>query len=346
MRALLAQLPLHRLSRFWSKTTRWIVTLLVIITLVIWSSYYGLHCRLPEEGSAPNLYANQTDDNLQRTFLKAINGAMRSIHLYIYALSDNRLIDALKKKENEGISVKVFHDESTEQVGLRTLSDTTPIKMGGLMHKKILIIDEETVWIGSANFTTASLRLHDNLVIGAICRELADTILAGKSHHHFTIGGQMAEFWSFPEAAAEGLDRLISLINEANHTIRVGMFTWTHPKITESIMNAAKRGIRVEVVVDRAQTNGANKKSVDKLIDSPVHVRINRGSELFHHKFVIIDDRFLINGSANWTKSAFGRNADCFLILHELEKPQQKKLQRLWHVIRATSDRALPIRLN
>ena len=325
-----------------SKIFQWTATLLIIVFFVVWSSFYGLHCCLPEAGATPTLYANQTDDNLQRTFLKAIDSAESSITLYIYSLSDNRIITALQQKENEGVLVKVLHDTTTYQKGFSKLSNTVAIKMRGLMHKKILIIDERTVWIGSANFTTASLKLHDNLVIGSVSPELAATIVAEKQHHHFTIGGQMTEFWSFPESAKDGLDRLITLIGEATTSIRVGMFTWTHPDITDAIIAAALRGVDVEAVVDRAQTNGTNKKSVARLVDSPVKVRINRGSELFHHKFVILDDHTLINGSANWTKSAFGRNGDCFLILHDLEEGQQKKLHRLWHVIRSTSDAKLP----
>ncbi len=325
------------------KIFRWIVTLLIILFLLVWSSYYGLHCSLPEAEHSPTLYANQVDDNLQRIFLKAIDSAESSITLYIYSISDVRIIQALQRKKREGVSIKVLYDPSAQKASFAKLSEsveTLPIKMRGLMHKKILIIDERSVWIGSANFTTESLRLHDNLVVGAVSPELAATILADKQHHHFTIGDQMTEFWSFPESAKEGLDRLITLINEATLSIRVGMFTWTHPDITQAVIEAAQRGVKVEVVVDRAQTNGVNKKAVAALLASPIEVRVNRGNELFHHKFAIIDDTILVNGSANWTRSAFGRNGDCFLILHNLERKQQKKLHRLWHIIRSTSDLA------
>ena len=305
--------------------------------LGVWSSFYGLHCCLPSQSSSPELYANQTDDNLQRTFVKAIGDAHHSITLYIYSLTDEKILDALLQKEQEGIAVKVFYDPSTKSSAIAKLANATEIKARGLMHKKILVVDEETVWIGSANFTSASLKLHDNLVVGSVSPELAATILANKQHHHFTLGGQLAEFWSFPESAEEGLERLITLINEAITSIFVGMFTWTHPQVTDAILAAASRGVNVQVALDRGQSKGTNKKEVLRMINSPVEVRLNRGSELFHHKFVIIDNTTLINGSANWTKSAFGRNHDCFIILHNLEEKQLRKLERLWHVIRSTT---------
>ena len=52
----------------------------------------------------------------------------------------------------------------------------------------------------------------------------------------------------------------------------------------------------------------------------------------------MVDEKILVNGSANWTRSAFSRNGDCFLILHDLDDEQRKKMKKLWHVIRSTSD--------
>ncbi|MCP5469909.1 MAG: phosphatidylserine/phosphatidylglycerophosphate/cardiolipin synthase family protein [Chlamydiales bacterium] len=324
-----------------NKVVKWIAVILFGLIFLVWSSFYGLHCTLPTEGSSPQLFANQVDDNLQRTFIRAIGEAKESVTLIIYSLTDSRIIRALEQKKSEGIEVKVIHDPTTSQKGFMQLSqtvETNPLKMRGLMHRKILIIDKESVWIGSANFTTESLKMHSNLVVGSVSPELAETILANKQHHHFTIGGQMAEFWTLPESNKEGLERLLELIHSAEISIQVGMFTWTHPQITEAVIAAAKRGVNVEVVLDRTQAQGASKKSLAELQNSAVNVRINRGNELFHHKFLVIDKHTLVNGSANWTRGAFSRNSDCFLILHNLNEEQTKKMRRLWHIIRATSD--------
>ena len=34
------------------------------------------------------------------------------------------------------------------------------------MHRKVLLVDGEEVWLGSANMTRDSLRMHGNLMVG------------------------------------------------------------------------------------------------------------------------------------------------------------------------------------
>ncbi|MCH9704473.1 MAG: hypothetical protein K0U13_06770, partial [Chlamydiae bacterium] len=254
------------------------------------------------------------------------------ILLYIYSLTDKRLIAALEKKRDEGVEVTVFYDPSATKKAVGFA-----LSMRGLMHRKLLVIDKRAVYIGSANWTPYSLRMHDNLVVGVQNEELAETIGLGNLHSHFTLAGQLAEFWMLPEQSDEALDRLVWLLGEAEQSIRVGMFTWTHPRITDAVIGAARRGVKVEVALDCPQSKRVNLKSIEKMQNAPIEVRLNRGYEVFHHKFVWIDEKILISGSANWTRSAFGRNGECFLILHDLDNVQLKKMRRLWHIIRSTT---------
>ena len=59
--------------------------------------------------------------------------------------------------------------------------------------------------------------------------------------------------------------------------------------------------------------------------------------QLLHHKFILIDDQTLLVGSANWTKAAFYKNSDCFLILHNLTDDQKTFMNRLWTRLEAES---------
>lgn len=51
-----------------------------------------------------------------------------------------------------------------------------------------------------------------------------------------------------------------------------------------------------------------------------------------HHKFVIIDDKILISGSINWTKSAFFGNFENVLVTNEtaIVKPFIDEFERIW----------------
>ncbi len=249
----------------------------------------------------------------------------------------------LKEKADAGIDATVIHYPSTPQFGFQKLGEKVhciPRNGNGLMHQKILVIDQEKIWLGSANFTTQSLRVDANLVIGVGSPALAETIAQrSASHpHHFSVGGQQLEFWSLPEDKNEALARITTLLDTAEKTIRVAMFTWTHPELTDAIIRAHRRHVSVEVVMDAHQAQGVCEKSFKELKKAGIPLRMNAGSELLHHKFAYIDGRILINGSANWTKAAFSKNDDCFLILHDLCESQVKKMEQIWHAIRATSN--------
>lgn len=322
-----------------------------LATLFLFSCFTFLSSKveLPHRGEVAKLYANQCEDDLRRIYLAAINQAKESIVLIIYSLTDEYIIDALKKKADLGIPVSVVHDAKTKQYGFKRLGNKISryTKEGsGLMHQKILIIDKTRVYLGSANLTSSSLRVHDNLILGCYSKTLAKAILGRhpyingdiESHRHdCTIGGQRIEFWSFPEEGHEGLEYLIQCINGAARSIKIAMFTWTHPLLTDACIEAKKRGVDVEVVMDHNQGMGVGKKCTEKLIKEHVPLFFSK-SELCHHKMAIIDDSLLILGSANWTQAAFTRNDDCFVLLHKLTKEQSKKLSTLWRVIRCNRD--------
>ena len=313
------------------KISRWLFSLVVFLLLFYLTEEKALEDVQP--GAPPVLYSNVCHDNLEKLFVEGIQSAERDILLIIYSLNDAKLIQALNAQAAKGIVVKVVHDTSTPSTGFQKLSskiDIQGVKRSGLMHQKILVVDHEKVWIGSANMTTESLKLHDNLVVGLINKRLAHAIEVHKSHIQLNIGGQKVEYWEFPQKAKEGLARLIQLIDEAQISVRVAMFTWTHTDLTDAIKRAHQRGLKVEVVIDSGQAKGVCQKTVNALKRAKIDLHLSSGLGLLHHKFAWIDEKILVNGSANWTLSAFSRNCDCFLILHSLTPSQNEKMHTLW----------------
>lgn len=314
-----------------TKLVRWlfsIATLLLLFYLNETQSLEEIHT-----GEPPVLYSSICRDNLEDLFLEAITGAERSILLVIYSLSDTKLIQALNKKADKDVCVKVIHDLTTPHYGFQKLSpkvEKQGVKLSGLMHRKILVVDGEKVWLGSANWTTESLKVHDNLVIGVVDPLLAQTIEQEEPFSHFALGGQQVEFWSLPQKGKEGLKRVVEAIDQAKKSIRVAMFTWTHAELTQAIIHAQTRGVSVEIFLDRGQARGVSHATLEKLVQARIPVRLSSGQGLLHHKFVWIDEELLINGSANWTVAAFTKNHDCFLILYPLTQSQNAKMQELW----------------
>lgn len=303
----------------------------------------------PHENDKPaELYANQTRDDLRQVFLQGINESNQCITLIIYTLSDPVIIKALKGKAENGINVQVICDAKASPKISQKLGPKVKIHKHiskGLMHQKILVVDKYKTWIGSANMTSESLRMHGNLItvfnspeMASVITEKAEKTLFPKdltfleNHHEFFIGGQRVELCFFPEDSY-GVDRLTQLIRSAQKTIRIAMFTWTRTDLAQEVTDANQRGVKAEVVVDYHSGKGASSKIVQFLLQKNIPVCLSQGNGLLHHKFMYIDNKILVNGSANWTKAAFTKNEDCYIILHDLTEQQKEFLERLWKVI-------------
>lgn len=318
---------------------------------LFWISDTLTAVRLPSSNEPAEFYANQLQDDLRNTTLAAIKEAKQSILLIIYSLTDDGVITCLREKSIEGVDVRVICDaKASPNVVSRLGSKVNVIRRMtiGLMHQKILVIDEAKVWIGSANMTGESLRFHGNLIAAMHCPEMAAHIKAKAQtmneydqgpcfpHREFSIGGQKVELWFFPDDK-HGVQRLVELIRTAKKTIRVAMFTWTRSDLAKEIIAAKQRGIDTQVVIDNQQGKGAGAAIVKQLFKAGVPVGLSQGSALLHHKFLYIDGEILVNGSANWTKAAFTKNDDCFIIIQNLTKKQKMHLDGLWKVISSES---------
>lgn len=313
--------------------TFWIINSLIPVTL-------------PSSAEPIRFYATQTGDDLQRIFSSSIQRSKHSILLIVYSLSDAQIIHLLRQKAEEGIDVQVICDAKTSSNSLlkRLGPKVKTLRWKGkpLMHQKMLVVDQEEVWIGSANFTSESLRFHSNLVTAMISPTLAQLIqkkamqLQGKMISCCggadQIAEQKIELSFFPDER-RGPECIKKLLDTAQKSIRVAMFTWTRHDFAESVIAAKKRGVKVEVVIDHCAGKGAGSKIVEYLRRGGIPVRLSQGTGLLHHKLLYIDGKTLLHGSANWTEAAFTKNEDCFIILHNLTEAQRIDLDRLWEAM-------------
>lgn len=308
---------------------------------------------LPSSNDPPLLYSNLGQDDLLLTFTGAIQQARKSVLLIIYSLSDPKIIAALKDKALQGVDVKVICDGHASSSAANKLGPNIAVlkRYGdGLMHLKILVVDGEQTWIGSANMTTESLKMHANLVTAFQDPSLAACVITkaelmpqdGRSGtvptQKFSIGGQEVELWFLPDNP-DAPEKIKELISSAKKTIRAALFTWTRLDFAQEILKASLRGVKVEIVIDRYAGNGSSAKVAKFLKENGIPTYFNQGNGLLHHKFLYIDNHTLLNGSANWTKAAFKRNDDCFIVLHNLSEKQQTQMETLWNIMRQESVR-------
>jgi cardiolipin synthase A/B len=310
-----------------------------LLSLLLLAALYCVLIRAALDPPLPNpitFYSNQNRDDLRLVLKKIFAMARSSIDITMYAATDEELLQKLHQKAAQGLAVRIRHDPSTPLNS--PLAE--PIKTRGLMHRKIVVIDDRYVLLGSANMTTSSLLMHDNLSVGFDHPQLARFLKNPSStSFDFTIQNQRAKLWLLPDPQA--LPFLQQQLRTAQTSIFIAMFTLTHPALLQTIIEAHQRSISVTVAVDHYAARGASKKAVQLLQSKGISVIFSQGLQLLHHKWAYIDRQKLVLGSTNWTKAAFTKNQDCLLFIDDLSADQRKLFDQLSSTIVLESNDSL-----
>lgn len=313
-------------------------------------SFYGhfsLKTALPEKENDFVIYAKENGSDLRRTLKKAIEAAESSILISIYNINDSLIINALNKQAENKIEVTVYYDGKAKgniPENFHQAIRLVPFFGKGLMHQKIIIIDEKHIYFGSANLTWSSLTLHGNLFTGftskkaaAFLKNCLDSQFEKEKFDpvYLDEGPLNLELWMLP-AAKKSVDKLTELLASAKKTIKVAMYTWTRADLAEEIIKAKNRGVKVEIAVDN-NSMGKFSKAMALIKKHRIPLFLYKGPGLLHHKFLWIDETLLIHGSSNWTKAAFNQNYESFMILKQLTSDQNLFLENLWKKLLADS---------
>lgn len=105
-------------------------------------------------------------------------------------------------------------------------------------------------------------------------------------------------------------------LRSARKEIKIAVCWFTHPDIFEAILYQCRRGIAVTLIINYDQLNIQPEGKLDfqSLIRAGGHFYGHTSPELMHHKFCVIDQRLLINGSFNWTQN---KNRENILLTKE-----------------------------
>lgn len=131
-------------------------------------------------------------------------------------------------------------------------------------------------------------------------------------------------------------------IEAAKQELLVAVYAFTSDDLAGALIQAKKRGVAVQVVVDR-EFDRTNETSKGKFLDAQkIPVRRVSGTTstvgdkdpgLMHQKFAVVDRRVVFTGSYNWTHSAEKRNDENLLVFRDaspLAEEYRKAFFRLW----------------
>ena len=131
-------------------------------------------------------------------------------------------------------------------------------------------------------------------------------------------------------------------IESAKQELLVAVYAFTSDDLASALVQAKKRGVTVQVVVDR-EFDRTNDNSKGKFLEAQ-KIPLRRVSAspskigekepgLMHQKFAVIDRRVVFTGSYNWTQSAESRNDENLLVFRDasgLAEEYRKTFLRLW----------------
>ena len=104
-------------------------------------------------------------------------------------------------------------------------------------------------------------------------------------------------------------------INEAKESIYVQAYGFTHTEIIDSLIEAKKRGVTVEIILDSSNFSEKKLVLIEELKNLGIKIHKAKVSGIAHNKIIIIDKKKVIAGSFNFTESADKRNAENVLVV-------------------------------
>lgn len=121
-------------------------------------------------------------------------------------------------------------------------------------------------------------------------------------------------------------NELLRLIKQELEAIKIAIFVITDKEITQTLLDARERGIRIELVTDASCLKERAHK-INQLCDRGCSVYIynpsycNQASSIMHHKFALFTNSagksLVWTGSYNFTKAASSYNQENALILED-----------------------------
>lgn len=111
-------------------------------------------------------------------------------------------------------------------------------------------------------------------------------------------------------------EAIVKELDAAKTSVLVQAYSFTSAPIAKALVDAHKRGVKVQVILDKSQRT-EEYSSADFLQHAGIPTFIDTKHAIAHNKIVVIDGSVVITGSFNFTKSAEENNAENLLVIRD-----------------------------
>lgn len=291
-----------------------------------------------------------------KELVKLIDSAKNSIDIALYGWTDiPKLKYAMENAEKRGVNVRIVYDTKTNSTNyypdtesfVKRFAHTRSDYIEGnskltnfLMHNKFMVFDNKTVYTGSMNFSLTGLSgfNQNNVVIinspqaAKIYSQEFENLYNGKFHtlklpnkiNKITLSdGSVITIYFSPQD--KGMTKgVIPLIQNSKKYIYIPAFLITHKNLASALISAKQRGVDVRIILD-ATSVGARNSALKTLRTGGIPVKIENYAGKMHSKSMIIDDKYVVSGSANFSNSGENKNDENQIII---ENPKLAKFYK------------------
>ncbi len=287
---------------------------------------------------------------LKSHLLELINSAQSTISIAIYNMDDPEIAGALEEKKSEGISVRIITEGKNYLINRNFFSEVNTVAdpiNGGLMHEKFAIIDDEWVWISSANFTTSSMYkdlnnalIFDSKSLSHVFNKEFNLMYKGlfsisklEEATSLTVEGVRLDVRFSPSGGI--FDEIVDALKHAKHEVDIAMYAFSDMRISLLLMALDEHGVKIRVLADESW-NSSGYSVIPKMKEFSFFKKFDNPYGLLHDKYIIIDPNSpnakVLTGSYNLTRSAQSKNDEVLIVIHskEIARLYLENFESLW----------------
>ncbi len=281
--------------------------------------------------------SNTCKSDICKALLNEINSAQNSIDFAIYGYTKTPAIqNALEQAQNRGVKIRFIYDSDEANKNIypdtiyltKIFTNNNHDLSSKIMHNKFYIFDKKIVYTGSANISNTDLSgFNSNTVIiinsekiASIYEQEFEQMYKGKFHKEkIKISDKNDDFLNVyfsPKDKAIN-KQIIPLIDKSQKYIYIPAFLITNKELTESLINAKKRGVLIKIILDATNTHSGGHSKIKPLREAHIPVKTENFAGKMHTKSMIIDDNYTIIGSMNFSRSGEEENDENLIIIKD-----------------------------
>ncbi len=272
----------------------------------------------------------EPSDNAQ-ALVNALKAAKTSIHMTMYLLSSDAVIDALIAQKKAGLDVRVvlnqnFPDDSTSNATVFTQLQNAGVGVAWAptnftyTHEKAVIIDGTSAWIMTMNLTYSSPTSNrEYLALDTDADDIAETDAIFEADYANQTIAPTGKLLVAPINARDGM---LPVIASAAATLDVEAEEMSDQAIVAALVAAHDRGVTVRVILSDDTPTSAQTSAVQSLQQDGIDVRM-LSVPYVHAKTFIADGVLAYVGSENFTANSLDSNRELGLVIDAVSEIQK-----------------------